>query len=1411
MLRFGHRYRLGLAAMGLLFLASITYNQGLALMTGAPRAIDPAVDFQSSGGASIQVKGKQQRLVAAYEVFDLSLTSSGNSRSPYLAGPSLTMKFTGVSGAAQGKSFSLQGFWDGGKTYRVRFAPPAEGEWQWTSISNDSALHGKSGSFICNGTLPEPHASARGHVRASTAHPHTFAHADGTPFFLVGDTQWSFSTAAITWPTEFQAYANARAAQGFNYVHGVLYQTFPRGNEVNEGGPPFFANDVDSLNPGFWQAFDRRLAYLNGKGLVVGLMLAWGDNAWQLFSTRAQVERFVRYAVNRYAAYNLFWILAGEYEEAAPPGGYDFIGTLVQAQDPFRHPITIHTIHTSATEFGNAPWQTAIYQQVFSAEQITPDRIYNKPVINSEFGYEGDQSAEEVRQDAWEIVMRGGFLVYGDTSTFHYDAVMTPANLNSPGAAFMTILKNFWTKNGRYDLRWWQYDRFEALAPKRFLAGKPGAEYVVYADTTGRFSIDLSDMSGNVFGHWFDTRTGRWAATFSAVASANFSLTPPARGYAAYLTARADVTPPRILGTPTATRSLSDFLIAWRTDEPATSQVEYGLTSNYSSATPQYFNFQTTHELVLTRLLADTVYHYRVLSEDSAGNIASSGDLTFSTRVAAPETVAVAKTVLIDSLDGETKGQRTGGLFVSEGGWQVTDDEDLLMYDLGRYLKKGSLEIDVRNFRPREQNAKERHHFLSMFRMPWGNHHPIEDLETVWDLHAGAYYLPGVKMLSWTFDKMEQNTTLSEDWDKRKTYRLKVVWEGRQLQFFCDGVLQLTHTHSSEMELRYLFIGRDYTLSGDLVTNFLHNQYPALIGPIFSNLVVREWINPADVFPAQIHPLHIDELYANAARLAWQTNEPAVCYVEYGAAPGVYTQRTPALGPPAQSFSAVLPGLLPQRTYYYRIVALDGSRNLSRSEEQAFITLRGGRYLFHPVADAFVERADLSGATRDHANFGRMPLLLSEGREIYLSFDARAAAGAIVETSLRLHSRQSGSSTGVLKRVTGRWEENEVTWRTKPALGAQELARTAKATAGQWQEIVFDAAAAPNRIYDLGLAGLGSQLVSFDARESTNHQPELIVLTDAGDVTPPSLQKLNWQEITPTSATLLCSASEPARVQIEYGLGSALDQTTSMTDMFDTTHVIRLTGLLENAAYHFRVKMVDAAGNAALSSQHVVSTFAQVRELTIVSGNGQTGRRGELLRAPLALKALDSRGSGVPDVPIAFAVRYGGGTIFPRFLGSNEPFPHQTGTDGGVSVRWQLGKENLQIVEAAVLGNPLLSVKFQARMADTDSTGGDVAGVPASFALRQFPNPFRTTTQFEVALPEAGKIVLKIFDLQGREVVSLIEESRPAGRHLFAWNGKNRAQRFVASGIYFAVASFKQSQPAQAETQIRRQRLLFLK
>ncbi|MBI3627574.1 MAG: fibronectin type III domain-containing protein [Candidatus Sungbacteria bacterium] len=80
-------------------------------------------------------------------------------------------------------------------------------------------------------------------------------------------------------------------------------------------------------------------------------------------------------------------------------------------------------------------------------------------------------------------------------------------------------------------------------------------------------------------------------------------------------------------------------LPVWITDEPSTSQVEFGLTSSYGTITPLDSSgafLRTVHSIILSpeygyNLTSNTTYHYRMISKDAQWNSAVSGDYTFTT------------------------------------------------------------------------------------------------------------------------------------------------------------------------------------------------------------------------------------------------------------------------------------------------------------------------------------------------------------------------------------------------------------------------------------------------------------------------------------------------------------------------------------------------------------------------------------------------------------------------------------------------------------------------------------------------------------------------------------------------------------------------------------------------------------
>ena len=87
-----------------------------------------------------------------------------------------------------------------------------------------------------------------------------------------------------------------------------------------------------------------------------------------------------------------------------------------------------------------------------------------------------------------------------------------------------------------------------------------------------------------------------------------------------------------------------------------------------------------------------------------------------------------------------------------------------------------------------------------------------------------------------------------------------------------------------------------------------------------------------------------------------------------------------------------------------------------------------------------------------------------------------------------------------------------------------------------------------------------------------------------------------------------------------------------------------------------------------------------------------------------------------------------------------------------------------------------------------DPTGIErLEGIPEEYVLYQnYPNPFNPVTKIRFGLPEESEVILKIYDILGREVVTLINSTQRAGYYNFNWNASNNA-----SGIYFYVLTAK--------------------
>jgi hypothetical protein len=273
--------------------------------------------------------------------------------------------FTAAKGAAErtellveltspsGKAHSAPGFWDGGLTWRVRFRPTEKGTWKWRSRSRPAVagLDAQSGSFACR---PSPGADnpflRHGPLRVAKARTY-LEHADGTPFFWLGDTVWT--GPARSTKADWADYLRDRAAKRFSAVQFHTLCPWRTAATDRRGQVAFTGKKDVRINPAYFQRLDRKLDAINAHGLLAVPVLLWANKKTDPgnYLPEEDLVRLARYQVARYAAHHVVWVLAGDNPyRGADSARWKRVGRAVFGDSPHA-PVTTHPTGM------NWPWE----------------------------------------------------------------------------------------------------------------------------------------------------------------------------------------------------------------------------------------------------------------------------------------------------------------------------------------------------------------------------------------------------------------------------------------------------------------------------------------------------------------------------------------------------------------------------------------------------------------------------------------------------------------------------------------------------------------------------------------------------------------------------------------------------------------------------------------------------------------------------------------------------------------------------------------------------------------------------------------------------------------------------------------------------------------------------------------------
>ncbi len=230
------------------------------------------------------------------------------------------------------KTYLMPGYWDGTRNIMVvRFTPTEAGAWTFRATSNVSAFDGKEGTFNAAAS------DAPGFV--NVANVHHWATDNKQPHLWMGyiADRFAFSSSA-----EFEQQLDIAAQNKFTHFRGSILGDAADRAKVFAG--------PDRPNPAYFDELDRRIAEIHKRGITTDLLLASNpDCITALFPDAEARERFLRYAVARYAAFNITWQGFLTFEDYADGRALlKELGLDLKKLDPYQHPRSSNAKFTSA-------------------------------------------------------------------------------------------------------------------------------------------------------------------------------------------------------------------------------------------------------------------------------------------------------------------------------------------------------------------------------------------------------------------------------------------------------------------------------------------------------------------------------------------------------------------------------------------------------------------------------------------------------------------------------------------------------------------------------------------------------------------------------------------------------------------------------------------------------------------------------------------------------------------------------------------------------------------------------------------------------------------------------------------------------------------------------------------------------
>ncbi|HEX5716864.1 MAG TPA: putative collagen-binding domain-containing protein, partial [Thermoanaerobaculia bacterium] len=424
-----------------------------------------------------------------------------------------------------GKIYTARGFFDGdgaggpaGDVFRIRLFADEHGTWTWTTTSNRAELHGKSGSFLCSGTLPG--TFGEGPIAVDPARPRVFRHRNGRPVYLVGkflDTEapplLQFSHTLFSEEIDDEDREAMVARQQDMGLNKMNVYVANKGDYQHISTTPWIGtannNDKTRFDLARWHLYESWVRRLRDEGMAAQLWFFADDSGFGDLPD-ADRKRLIEYGMARLSGYvNTLFVLALEWQEGWTPAEVATHAEFIHVQNPWDRLVSVHGT-TGDFDFPTAAW--ADFMDIQAGNNSDHQRVHDlglahrllaeKPLIQEEHGMGQEDMIE--RQKVWAAFISGA----ASTGT----------------GAFLKPLARFVSTV-----------RFERLEPSllRVLSGgayaaeDAGRFHVLYLYDGGPVLLDLLGVAGPLKSEWFDPRNGKFSPGPTLAGNGVRTVAPP--------------------------------------------------------------------------------------------------------------------------------------------------------------------------------------------------------------------------------------------------------------------------------------------------------------------------------------------------------------------------------------------------------------------------------------------------------------------------------------------------------------------------------------------------------------------------------------------------------------------------------------------------------------------------------------------------------------------------------------------------------------------------------------------------------------------------------------------------------------------------------------------------------------------